>query len=117
MSEAYIGIVTAAGQRNWRISFPDLPGCVVWGDSFKDAFDSARQVLAQTLSNSARPPRRPRSTAELLIDAQRDSILRAQLVNAAMHPIEPAKSKELAPLELVAWKTKGGDGSNPQFGF
>ena len=116
MSEAYIGLLTVAGSGNWRVSFPDIPGCVVWGDSFKDAYLSARKVLTERLQHSDRPLPRPRSTVDLLIDAQRDSAFRQQLVNAAMHPIEPESAKELAPLDVVAWRTKGGDGSNPKVG-
>ena len=116
MSDAYIGLFTAAGSGNWRVTFPDLPGCAVWGNSFKDVFLSARKVLTERLQHSDRLPPRPRSTVELLIDAQRDGTLRQQLVNAAMHPIEPASAKELAPLDVVAWKSKGRDGSNPEVG-
>jgi len=94
-----------------------LPGCEASGKSFKDVFHSARKVLTARLKQSDGPAPRPRSTVELLIDAQRDSCLRQQLVNAAMHPIKPdGAEKELAPLDLVAWQSRGGDSSTPKVG-
>ncbi len=116
MNDAYIGLFTAVTPGNWRVSFPDLLGCVVWGNTFKEAFFPAREALAETLKNSDRQAPRPRSTVELLIDAQRDSALREELVSAAMHSVEPAAETELAPIDLVAWQDRGRDGSNPNIG-
>ena len=117
MKEEYIGLFTTPMPGSWRVSFPDLPGCEASGKSFQDAFYAARQLLTDRLKQSDQPAPRPRSTVELLIDAQRDSRLRQQLVNAAMHPISPdGAEKELAPLDLVAWQARGGDGSNPKVG-
>ena len=114
MSDTYIALFSVTAPGSWHVSFPDLPGCDAWGANFKEVYDAARRNLADRLNNSDRPAPRARSTVELLIDAQRDDRLRQQFVKAAMHPVSPAMEEELAPVELVALRTRRGNGSNPE---
>jgi predicted RNase H-like HicB family nuclease len=115
-SDSYIGLFRAQPRDHWRVCFPDLPGCEARGSSFKEVFEAARKALADHLADIGGPWPRPRSSAELLIDAQRDWRLCRDFVDAVMHPVEPARpSEDLAPPELVAL-VKGGRHSNPQVG-
>ncbi len=115
MKDTYIGLFKADAPGCWDVIVPDLPGCEAHGSSFKEVLQLAGRAVAQRLRNADRSPPRPRSTVELLIDAQRDETLRRQLVNTAMHPIDLPEEKELAPLELVARRASG-ESSNPQVG-
>jgi hypothetical protein len=117
-NDSYIGLFrTFAPKGKWRVSFPDLPGGEVCGSNFKEVFEAARKALAAHLRDLDGPPPRPRSTAELLIDAQRDWMLCREFVDAVMHPVEPAPAdEELAPLDLVAMRAGGGERSTPEFG-
>jgi predicted RNase H-like HicB family nuclease len=100
-NDHYIALFRALPRDNWQVIFPDLPGCEASGKSFKEAFHAARRTLARHLSDLEIPPPRPRSSAELLIDAQGDWVLCRQFVDAIMHPVS-ADDDELAPAELVA---------------
>jgi hypothetical protein len=85
------------------VTFPDLPGCEARGSSFKEVLQAAREALAARLDEIDGLPPRARSSAELLIDAQRDWQLCREFVDAVMYPVEPATPGEArAPLELVA---------------
>jgi predicted RNase H-like HicB family nuclease len=101
-NDNYIALFRALPKDKWRVVFPDLPGCEAKGENFKEAFQAARRALARHLHELEDYAPRPRSTAELLIDAQRDWVLCRQFVDAVMHPVPPADVDELAPLELVA---------------
>ena len=57
------------------------------------------------------PAPRPRSSAELMIDAQRDWVLCRQFVDAVFDPVSPSDEEELAPLALVAARSAS---STPQ---
>lgn len=81
---SYVGLFRGSRDSGWEVSFPDAPGCVAKGDSFKEAFDAARHALADYLALMDDPPR-PRSTAEILIDSARDRNLSRALVGAVMH--------------------------------
>jgi predicted RNase H-like HicB family nuclease len=113
-NDDYIALFRALPKDKWRVTFPDLPGCDVSGESFKDAFLAARRALRDHLAELDEPRPRPRSSAELLIDAQRDWVLCRQFVDAVMHPVPPAEEDELAPIELVAARSAS---STPQIGM
>lgn len=81
---SYVGLFRGSRDSGWEVSFPDAPGCVAKGDSFKEAFEAARMALADYLALMDDPPR-PRSTAEILIDSARDKTLNRALVGAVMH--------------------------------
>jgi predicted RNase H-like HicB family nuclease len=115
-SDSYIGLFRAFPRGDWRVTFPDLPGCEARGRSFKEVFHAAQDALAEHLELMDEPAPRPRSTAELLIDAQRDWVLCREFVDAVMHPVRPAHAEERAPLELVAMRAGGGERSTPQIG-
>lgn len=83
---SYIGLFRGSREAGWEVSFPDAPGCRAHGDTFKDALEAARVALASHLRGMDDPPR-PRSTAELLIDAGRDGGLARALANAVMHAV------------------------------
>lgn len=116
-SDRYIGLFRALPKDKWRVTFPDLPGCEARGESFRQVFEAARQALADHLAELSPPWPRPRSSAELLIDAQRDWKLCRDFVDAVMHPVEPATAaeQERAPLDLVAMQAKK-VASNPEIG-
>jgi predicted RNase H-like HicB family nuclease len=116
-NESYIGLFRALPRGKWRVSFPDLPGCEVRGNSFREVFEGSRRALSEHLADLDPPYPRPRSSAELFIDAQRDWHLCQQFVDAVLHPVEPAElDEELAPLELVAAQAGGGGGRPPHIG-
>ena len=116
-SDSYIGLFRAFPKNRWRVSFPDLPGCEAQGSSFKEVFEAARKALAAHLRELDSPWPRPRSTAELMIDARGDWQLCRTLADTVMHPVEPARpDEERAPLDLVAMQGAGGSRSNPQIG-
>jgi predicted RNase H-like HicB family nuclease len=110
-SDSYIGLFRAQPRDHWRVCFPDLPGCEARGSSFKEVFEAARKALADHLAEIEGPWPRPRSSAELIIDAQRDWRLCRDFVDAVMHPVEPAR-----PSKLHVPPDAGGLGqmSNPQ---
>jgi predicted RNase H-like HicB family nuclease len=111
-SDSYIGLFRALPHGKWKVRFPDLPGCEATGSNFKEVFVAARHALARHLSEMDRMPPRARSSAELLIDAQRDWKLCQDFVDAVMHPVEPlALEDERAPLGLVAAQMQGGGAS------
>ncbi len=104
----YIGLFRTFPSGEWQVSFPDLPGCVARGRSFKEVFEAAGEALADRLADLDGPPPRPRSSAELLIDAQRDWQLTRQFVDAVMHPVAPRSEQTgRAPAELVAMAARG----------
>ena len=113
---AYIGLFRTFPRGRWEVTFPDLPGCEARGRTFKEVFGASREALAEYLSELGDPLPRPRSTAELLIDAQRDWLLAQELAHSVMHPVEPAARDDLAPLELVALQSRSGGSYPPQFG-
>jgi hypothetical protein len=102
---------------SWEVSFPDLPGCEATGRNFKEVFEGAGAALAEELAELAGREPRPRTTAELLIDAQRDPVLAQELARSVMHPVRPAESADdLVPLELLAARRRGGGEHSPQVG-
>jgi predicted RNase H-like HicB family nuclease len=113
-NDDYIALFSALPKDKWRVTFPDLPGCEAKGESFKEAFQAARRALIDHLAELDDYRPRPRSSAELLIDAQRDWVLCRQFVDAIMHPVPPAEDDELAPIELVAMRSAP---STPQVGM
>jgi predicted RNase H-like HicB family nuclease len=113
-NDDYIALFRALPKDKWRVTFPDLPGCEARGENFKEAFLAARRALRDHLAELEDYAPRPRSTAELLIDAQRDWVLCRQFVDAVMHPVTPADEDELAPIELVAARLAS---STPQIGM
>lgn len=103
--DRYIGLFRALPRGKWRVTFPDLPGCVAEGGSFKEVFERARRALTDHLAeldDLDEPRPRPRSTAELMIDGQRDWMLCREFVDAVMHPVDPLPAVEMAPIDLVA---------------
>lgn len=95
-SEPFIGLFRSdPQQRIWHVTFPDLPGCEAIGKTFREAYESAQVALADELSSTP-SHRRPRSTVELLIDANRDRKLQQDLAASAMHPVEPVFHLPLA---------------------
>lgn len=117
MKDSYIGLFRAFPRGNWEVKFPDLPGCQARGTSFKDVFEAARQALAEYLAEVDGLPPRPRSSAELLIDAQRDWSLCRDFANSVMYPVKPAdRDQDLAPIELVARCAGGGEQAGPLIG-
>ncbi len=112
----FIGLFRTVPHGRWHVCFPDLPGCEIEGRSFKEVFEESRRALSEHLADLDDPAPRPRSTAELLIDAQRDARLCRLLAEAVMHPVEPAASDGLAPLALVAARSRGGNSLPPQIG-
>lgn len=112
-NDGYIALFRALPKGKYRVTFPDLPGCEARGENFKDAFQAARRALRGHLAELDEYAPRPRSTAELLIDAQRDWVLCRQFVDAVMHPVTPAEDDELAPIDLVAMHSAP---STPQIG-
>jgi predicted RNase H-like HicB family nuclease len=42
----YIALVHKDKDTSYGVSFPDVPGCISAGDTFKDAVDNASQALA-----------------------------------------------------------------------
>jgi predicted RNase H-like HicB family nuclease len=87
--ERFIGLFrTEPAEGKRRVTFPDLTGCEATGRTFKEVFEAARSALADALIGSPSRPR-PRSTVELLIDANRDAKLQRELALSAMHPVEP----------------------------
>ena len=115
--EPFVGLFRALPRGEWHVGFPDLPGCAAKGKTFKDALEASRRALAEHLFDLDQSPPRTRSAGELLIDAQRDWMLCRQLVDAVMHPVEPADLEEMAPLELVASGSRGGGERPPQIGI
>ena len=117
-SDSYVGLFRALPNGDWRVGFPDLPGCEAKGKSFKEVFEAARHALSAHLKELGGPWPRPRSIAELMIDARGDWLLCRAFVDAVIHSVEPARSgeDELAPLELVAMRSRKNDPSNPQIG-
>jgi predicted RNase H-like HicB family nuclease len=113
-NDDYIGLFRALPKDKWRVTFPDLPGCEARGENFKDAFLAARRAIREHLAELDDYRPRPRSSAELLIDAQRDWVLCRQFVDAVMHPVRPADEDEVAPIELVAMHSTP---STPQIGM
>ena len=113
-NDDYIALFRALPKDKWRVTFPDLPGCEARGESFKEAFQAAQRALRDHLAELEDYAPRPRSSAELLIDAQRDWVLCRQFVDAVMHPVPPAEEDELAPIELVAMHSAP---STPQIGM
>ena len=114
---SYIGLFRVASPKKWEVSFPDLPGCEADGSSFKEVFENGRVALADELDELGGLRPRPRSTAELLIDAQRDPRLREALARAVMHPVDPALDNEkVVPVELIARRGMAGGASSPQAG-
>jgi len=105
--DCYIGLFRALPRGKWHVKFPDLPGCEARAESFKEALRAAQEALANYLSDLEEFPPRARSTAELLIDAQRDWVLCRDFVDAVMHPVHPVSAEERAPLDLVA-ASRGG---------
>ena len=112
-NDDYIALFRALPKDKWKVTFPDLPGCEARGENFKEAYQAARKALKRHLSALEQPYPRPRSSAELLIDAQRDWVLCRQFVDAVMHSVPPAEDDELAPIELVAAHSAS---STPQIG-
>lgn len=115
-TSSYVGLFRVLSPGSWRVRFPDLPGCEAVGKNFKEVFDGARIALTEELAELAGREPRPRSTAELLIDARRDPALAGELARSVMHPVKPAESTDLAPIELVAARVKGGGEDSPQVG-
>ncbi len=108
-NNAYIGLFRTFPEGSWKVSFPDLPGCSAKGSSFKEALEAARHALSDWLSELQEDAPRARSTAELMIDAQRDWRLCREFVDAVMHPVEPIdEERGLAPIDLVAAQAGGG---------
>lgn len=103
--KTYIGLFRTFPDGRWNVTFPDLPGCSAKGGSFKEALENSRRALADHLLTLDVAPR-PRSTAELMIDAQRDWLLARKFVDSVMHPVE-AEDDGLAPLDIVAAKSGG----------
>ena len=104
----YIGLFRTFPGGDWQVSFPDLPGCIARGQSFKDTFEAAGEALADHLADLDGPAPRPRSSAELLIDAQRDWQLTRQFVDAVIHPVAPNSGETgRAPADLVAIAARG----------
>jgi hypothetical protein len=114
---SYIGFFRVLAPGRWEVNFPDLPGCEATGRNFKEVFEGARVALTEELAELAGREPRPRTTAELLIDAQRDPALAKQLARSVMHPVRPAVSADdLVPLELWAARAKGSGENAPQAG-
>ena len=108
--KSYFAIVHKDEDSAVGVVFPDLPGCEARGENFKEAFQAAGRALARHLRALDEPPPRPRSSAELMIDAERDWVLCRDFVDAVMHPVR-ASDDELAPLSLVAARSAS---STPQ---
>ena len=100
-NDDYIALFRALPKDKWRVTFPDLPGCEARGESFKEAFKAAQQALRDHLADLDGPRPRPRSSAELLIDAQRDWVLCRQFVDTVIRFRQPRRTK-LAPIDVVA---------------
>lgn len=115
-SDSFIGLFRALPHGKWLVTFPDLPGREAQGSTFKEVFHAAREALAERLAELEGPWPRPRSSAELLIDAQRDRRLCREFVDAVMHPVKPASDEERAPIELVALRASGSGHPDPQIG-
>ncbi len=82
----YVGLFRGSRDSGWEVTFPDAPGCIAKGHSFKEAFNAARSALADHLALMDDPPR-ARTTAEILIDSARDRSLSRALTGAVMHPV------------------------------
>ena len=87
-NDTYLGLFRAFPKRDWRVKFPDLPGCEATGSSLRETLESARVALADHLYGLGAKPR-PRSRAELLNDAQRDWLFCREFVDAVLIPVAP----------------------------
>ena len=92
-NDTYIGLFRAFPNRDWRVRFPDLPGCEATGASLQETVEAARAALAKHLYGARAKPR-PRSRAELLSDAQRDWLFCREFVDAVMLPVRPETADE-----------------------
>jgi predicted RNase H-like HicB family nuclease len=92
-NDAYIGLFRAFPKRDWRVRFPDLPGCEATGASLQETIESARAALAKHLYGLRAKPR-PRSRAELLRDAQLDWLFCREFVDAVMLPVRSEMADE-----------------------
>ena len=86
--DTYIGLFRAFPKRDWRVKFPDLPGCEATGSSLQETLESARVALTDHLYSLGAKPR-PRSRTELLNDAQRDWLFCREFVDAVLIPVDP----------------------------
>jgi predicted RNase H-like HicB family nuclease len=89
-NDSYIGLFRAFPKREWRVKFPDLPGCEATGANLQDTLESARAALAEHLRDAREQPR-PRTRAELLSDAQGNWLFCREFVDAVMLPVEPVR--------------------------
>ncbi len=80
----YVGLFRCLQDDHWQVTFPDLPGCLARGETFQEAYESARDALADELIAADGPPR-PRTTLEIILDARKDPALGRALVGAVMH--------------------------------
>lgn len=83
---SYVGLFRGSRDSGWEVSFPDAPGCIARGSCFKEAYEAAREALAEHLAPMDDPPR-PRTSAEILIDSARDRSLSRALLGAVMHAV------------------------------
>ena len=75
----YVGLFRCLQDDHWQVTFPDLPGCLARGETFQEAYESARDALADELIAADGPPR-PRTTLEIILDARKDPALGRALV-------------------------------------
>jgi predicted RNase H-like HicB family nuclease len=94
---SYVGLFRGSRDEGWDVTFPDLPECRASGASFKEAFEAAREAISRHLEEIDDPPR-PRNTAEILIDAQRDRTLSRAFVGAVMHWVPCEVPDDPAPV-------------------
>jgi|GEM_PF-1755711 len=82
----------------WRVSFPDLPGCTASGRSLDEATANARVALAEHLAMMAmRSEALPeaRMPGDMLLAANDDPDLAGRMVGAVLKAIDPDPASAL----------------------
>jgi predicted RNase H-like HicB family nuclease len=66
----YIAILIPSAAGEWRVVFPDLPGCEAKGFSFDDAKVAAMTALLRWMKNAGPTARNPRDLSEIEHDTE-----------------------------------------------
>ncbi|MEJ8573782.1 type II toxin-antitoxin system HicB family antitoxin [Microbaculum marinum] len=102
----YIALIRyPADSIEWLVTFPDLPGCRASGRSMDDALVNGRTALSAHLAEialSGRSAPAAREPGDMLLAANDDPALAAQMVGAVLRVIEPEADEAVTVSASVA---------------